>query len=99
MLKLPLCPYCGARFLYSTVKENRKQKTGVCPHCKKKFQVSQAQRMLLFLVALVVIIGVNWLFLSIPGMNIPFLMVITAIEVTITYFLIPYSVRYKKYKS
>lgn len=96
MLKLPLCPYCGARFLYPAVKQNRKQKTGVCSHCKKEFQVSRSWQTLLFTAALVVIVGVNWLFLLIPSMSIPFLMVITAIGVIITYFLIPYTVRYKK---
>lgn len=96
MLKLPLCPYCGARFLYPVVKNSMKQKTGVCDHCKKEFQIYRAKKNILFLVALILIVGVNWLFLSVPAMNIIFLMVITAIGVIITYFLIPYTVRYKK---
>ena len=96
MLKLPLCPYCGARFLYPSVKNSIKQKTGVCDHCKKTFQINRTRRTLLFLVALILIVGVNWLFLSVPAINLPFLMVITAIGVIVTYFLIPYTVQYKK---
>lgn len=96
MLKLPLCPYCGARFLYPTVKSSMAQKTGECSHCKNKFQINRARRNVLFLSALILIIAINWMFLSIPAMNFPFLMVITAIGVIITYFLIPYTVRYKK---
>ena len=97
MLKLPLCPYCEARFLYSTVRDSRKQKTGVCPHCNKEFQVSRrGSTALLLLIAFLIMVTVNWLLLTIPAINLPFLMVITAIGVMITYFLLPYTVRYKK---
>ena len=94
---LPRCPYCEAEFLYPAVKSSRKQKTGFCPHCKKEFQIRYRGRTaLLFLIALILLLGVNWLFLTVPTMNLPFLMVITAIGVIITYFLIPYTVQYKK---
>ena len=96
MLKLPLCPFCGARFLYPTVKNSMKQKTGICPHCKQKFQISRTRRLFLYFAALVLVVGINWLLLTIPAMNFPFLMVITAVGVIITYFLIPYTVSYKK---
>jgi CXXC-20-CXXC protein len=96
-MKLPLCPYCEARFLYPAVKGSTKQKTGVCPHCKKEFRITYRSRTaLLFLFALLLIVGMNWLFLTIPTMNLPFLMVITAIGILITYFLIPYTVQYKR---
>lgn len=96
MLKLPLCPYCEARFLYPTVKNSRKQKTETCPHCSRVFQIIRRRAALLFLFAFLIIVGVNWLLLTIPAMNLPFLMIITAIGVIITYFLIPYTVQYKK---
>ena len=99
MLKLPLCPYCEARFLYPTVKNSKAQKTGICPHCDKVFRVTYRKNAaLLILFALLVIVGINFLLLTITGMNIPFLMVITAIGVIITYFIIPFTVRYKKTK-
>jgi CXXC-20-CXXC protein len=95
-MKLPLCPYCEARFLYPDVKDSKKQKTGICPHCKKEFRIVYRRReALLFLFALLLLVGVNWLLLTIPAMNFPFLMVITAIGIIITYFLIPYTVQYK----
>lgn len=95
MLKLPLCPYCGARFFYPDVKKNR-GKNGICPHCKKEFRIVRGgSTALLFIAALLVIVGINWLFLTLPSVNLPFLLIITAIGVTITWFLIPFTVRYK----
>ncbi len=96
MLKLPLCPYCGARFLFPTVKQSQTKKTGICPHCGKEFRVSRSWRWVLYLAALAVFVGLDCALLTIPSMNVPFLMVITAIGVIIIYFLIPYTVRYKK---
>jgi uncharacterized paraquat-inducible protein A len=95
MLKLPLCPYCGARFLYPDVKKNR-GKTGTCPHCKKEFRIVRGGSMaLLFAAAFLAIVGMNWLFLTLPSVSLPFLLIITAIGVTVTWFLIPFTVRYK----
>jgi len=97
MRMLPRCPYCEAEFLYPVVKNSRKQKTGICPHCKKEFQIKYYGRAaLLFLFALILLVGINWLFLTIPAINLSFLMVITAIGVIITYFIIPFTVQYKK---
>jgi CXXC-20-CXXC protein len=95
MLKLPLCPYCGARFLYPDVKKS-KGKTGICPHCKKEFRITRGGRTaLLIAAAVLVIIAINWIFLTLPTVNLPFLLIITAIGVTITWFLIPFTVQYK----
>lgn len=95
MLKLPLCPYCGARFLYPDVR-NSKGKTGICPHCKKEFRITRgAKTVLLIVIAVLMIIAMNWLFLTIPSVNLLFLLIITAIGVIITWFLIPFTVQYK----
>lgn len=95
MLKLPLCPYCEARFLYPDVKNNR-GKTGICPHCKKEFRIVRGgSTALLVAAALLAIVGMNWLFLTLPSVSLPFLLIITAIGVTVTWFLIPFTVRYK----
>lgn len=96
MLKLPLCPNCGARFLYPDVRKTMNRKTGECPHCEKTYSVSRALLPLLIFVALLLIVGMNWLFLTIPSMNLPFLMIITAIGVVVVYFLTPFTVRYKR---
>lgn len=96
MLKLPVCPYCQAEFLYSAVKHEMGQKNINCPHCKKTLKINKKYQYVLFLCALILLILVNWFFLTVPAMNLPFLIVITAIGVIVTYFLIPYTVRYKK---
>lgn len=97
MLKLPLCPYCGAGFLYASVKNSMKYKTHICPHCGGEIQIRKKWRYLLFVAALIVLIGINWFFLTVPAINLPFLMCVTAIGVIITYFLIPYTVQYRKH--
>ncbi len=95
MLKLPLCPYCGARFFYPDVKKNR-GRTGTCPHCKKEFRILRGgSTVLLFTAALLAIVGTNCFFLTLPSVSISFLLIITAIGVTVTWFLIPFTVRYK----
>lgn len=96
MLKLPLCPYCGARFLYPTVRENRKRKTGICPHCRRVFRIDGKKRYFLFLCALVLLIGLNWFLLTIPAMNPAFLLSATALGVTAAELLIPFTIRYRK---
>lgn len=96
MLKLPVCPYCGARFFYPDAKKSRGSKTGTCPHCRKKFRVAAGRGLAVLLsAALIVLFGVNFLLLSIPDMNVFYLLAVTAAGVIITYFLIPYTVRYR----
>ncbi len=94
MLKLPLCPYCGARFLYGQVGRNKFQKTGECPHCGKRFRITRSGMLLLLPAAILLMMGVNLLLMQIPDMNLSVLFVITALGVTVTYFLFPYTVRY-----
>lgn len=96
MLKLPLCPYCGARFLYPDVKK-MKSKVGTCPHCGKSFYIGgKSSRAALFFAAFIVMVGFNILLLNISSMNIWLLTAVTIVGVIITYFLIPYTVRYKQ---
>lgn len=96
MLRLPLCPYCGARFLYPDVKKSRGRKTGKCPHCGKAFRVTFGTGMaVLISVALAALVGVNFFLLSIPDINLFYLLAVTAAGVVLTYFLIPYTVRYR----
>lgn len=98
MLKLPICPYCGARFLYPDVKK-RKGSTGTCPHCRKKFHITAGRGLAVLLPAAVLfLIAINFLLLTIPDINIFYLMAVTAAGVILTYFLMPYTVRYRPLK-
>lgn len=95
MLKLPLCPYCRARFLYGQVRKSRFRKTGVCPHCGEKFRITSWRGLLALLPsAAVLMVGLNVLLMQIPEMSLPALSFVTAAGVTATYFLLPYTVRY-----
>ena len=96
MLKLPLCPYCGARFLYPDVKSHRKSKTGICPNCNHKFKIDSKYKYVLFLCAFLLLIGLNCLLLTLPSMNLWYLLVVTGIGVAVTRLLIPFTVRYRK---
>lgn len=96
MLKLPLCPYCGARFFYRTVKKTAKQKTETCSNCNKEFKIYKKYQYLLFFAAFLILVAVNWFFLTAPAMNLVFLMVVTALGVGITWALIPFTIRYRK---
>lgn len=94
MLKLPLCPYCGARFLYHDVRKIHG--TGKCPHCGKTFRAVRGRGLAVLIPAAVLaMIGVNILLMNIPSMNLTYLSAVTAAGVLITYLLFPFTVRYK----
>ena len=96
MLKLPLCPNCGARFLYPDVKRLMRTGSGTCPHCGKNFRTAgKPQRAVLFAAAALIMIVVNLLLLRIPSMNLFFLTVTTAAGVAVTGLLIPFTARFK----
>lgn len=96
MLKLPLCPYCGARFLYPQVRRLQNKKSGVCPHCGKTFRIySRAGRTVLYTVSAFLLIGVDFFLLGIPAMNLTFLLAVTIAGVVGVGLLNPYTVRYR----
>ena len=87
--------------MYKQVKKDKNKKNIVCPHCKYQFHVCYKKgTALLILIAVLFLIGLNLLLLAmIPFMdtiNIIGLFFVTAIGICITYFLIPYTVRFKK---
>lgn len=96
MLRLPLCPYCGARFFYWQVRKNGFRKTGTCPYCRKKFCIEKRGLLILLPAAVLVMVGVNFLLMRIPAMNLSAVSLFTALGVTAAYLLLPFAVRYRK---
>lgn len=96
MLKLPLCPYCGARFLYPDVRRAQNKKSGTCPHCGKIFRVrGRPGRAVLYAVSALLLIGMDFGLIRIPSMNLTFLLTVTVLGVAGVRLLIPYTVRYE----
>ncbi len=97
-LRLPLCPHCGARFFYKQVVKAKKQDNMVCKHCKKQFQISYKKgTALLIALAILILIIFNILLLAYFSFtNVIGLFLVAIIGISITYFLIPYTVRFKK---
>lgn len=97
-LRLPLCPYCGARFFYGQVSRTKGERQGQCPHCSGKFVIAyKKQRAFLFLGAAAVAVPLNILLLWGLDVNslIP-LFVVTLITVVLAVLLVPFVVRYQK---
>ncbi len=95
-MKLPLCPHCGARFLYSDVRQRMMQKSGVCPHCKKKYRISRRGFAIFLPAALLALFLLNFLLLQIPDMNLIFLLAVTAAGVVCVSLLAPFALAYRK---
>ena len=92
MLKLPVCPYCGAAYYYKDVKNAAKQKTACCHHCKQRFAVRvRAPRAVLLLCAALLMV----LILSIlPNIHLLGLYLTTLCLLACILFLVPYVVRF-----
>ena len=96
MFKPPLCPYCSGGFTYSQVKKSIKEKTCLCPHCKKTFGVKTfAPRLVLYLSAAILAVGGNLLLMHIlPYITVPVLAVNTMLFLLAAWLLTPYAVSY-----
>lgn len=95
-MKLPLCPHCGARFLYPDVRRHMMQKSGVCPNCKKKYRISRRGFAIFLPVSLLALFLLNFLLLQIPDMNLIFLLAVTAAGVVCISLLAPFALAYRK---
>ncbi|NLJ31033.1 MAG: hypothetical protein GX424_05455 [Clostridiales bacterium] len=51
---------------------------------------------MLFLAAFILLVAVNWFFLTVPAMNLTFLATVTALGVGAAWALVPFTVRYRK---
>lgn len=95
MLKLPLCPYCGAEFLYRDVKKTMWRKNRGCPHCGKHVRISKKGVLLLFFTAVFLLVGCNVLLLRIESMNLLFLTGFTAGGLAGFFLTVPFAIRYR----
>ena len=104
MLKLPVCPYCGAVYYYKDVRNAAKQATACCHHCKLRFGVrARTPRILLLLCAALLMVALDVLFLwMFPNINLAALYLVTLCLVAASLLLAPYVVRFipleKKYR-
>jgi transposase-like protein len=94
---LPVCPYCGARFLYGQVKRMGGRGTGKCPHCGKVFRISSGRgRAVLFSVTAAALVCLNLLLMQAPAVSMAFLLGVTAAGVVAAWLLLPYTARYRR---
>ncbi len=99
MLKLPVCPHCGAVYTYREV-SNMKKGIQLCYHCQKKFSVHKsAGRTILMTSVCVALIIANTAIMYSSNNFIPVVMMIAdAVFVTAAVLLIPLTVRFKPEK-
>lgn len=101
MYKLPLCPYCGSRFLYGQVRDAAKKPSLQCGYCKRTIAVKYKKyRNRHFLISALVMVLINIGMLALLSMTdatvLPYLLVLTVIMVCVAYLLLPYTVRFVK---
>lgn len=95
-MKSATCPYCEARFFYPEMKNHMTRRTGVCPHCGKKFCVSRRGFAVFLPCTAAALIALDFGLLMIPDMNLIFLSAVTVIGVVAAYLLLPFSVRFRR---
>lgn len=98
LLKLPVCPYCKAVYRYGDVRRKNHNSTIKCHNCNKNFKASYFKgRIIILIVAAVVLITLNSLIFNfIKGVTLLGCLIFTAVFISITFLLFPYTVRYKK---
>lgn len=95
-MKLAVCPYCGARFLYPDVRKSLFRKRGVCPNCGKEYRVSKRGFAVFFPCAAAVLVALDYGLLMISDMNLIYLCTVTVVGVVIARLLLPFAIRYRK---
>ena len=101
MYKLPLCPYCGSRFLYGQVRDAAKKTSLQCGYCKRTITVAYKKHrnrhfLLSILVMILVNIGTLAILSNTDSLVLPYVLVLTVIMVCISYYLLPYTVHFTK---
>ena len=99
-LKLPVCPHCNAVYRYNEVKNMTRYRNIECRHCKKVFTVYKAKNKAIFLtVDIILLIAMNLLLFHFCNFNLIALLVFTLIFFGLSLLILPFTVRFKKYKA
>lgn len=99
MLKLPVCPHCGAVYTYKEV-FNMKKGSRLCYHCKKKYSVHKiAGGAVLMTIVCVFLIFANTAIMVSSENFIPIVMVIAdAVFITAAVLMLPLTVKFRAEK-
>lgn len=100
MLKLPVCPHCGAIYHYGEVRKLSKYKYIECRHCQKEFTVYTTKgKLLLLSIACLLLITLNVLLLWVfQGFTIYHCIGITLVICAVLLCFLPYTVKFKREK-
>ncbi len=98
MLKLPICPYCGREYNYSTVKKLKHKKEFVCAKCKKKMAVTYIKHAALWgILSFFIILAIDTLFLIFTSSQTIYPNVFLTIALIIVYLILtPLMVQFHK---
>lgn len=100
LLKLPVCPHCNAVYRYNEVKNMTRYRNIECRNCKKIFTVYKAKTKAIFLtVDIILLIALNLLLFHFCNFNLIGLLVFTLIFFGLSLLILPFTVRFKKYKA
>lgn len=99
-LELPVCPHCNAVYRYNEVKNMTRYRNIECRNCKKVFTVYKAKNKAIFLtVDIIILIAMNLLLFHFCNFNLIALLIFTLIFFGLSLLILPFTVRFKKYKS
>lgn len=96
MLKLPVCPYCGAIYRYKDISSMPAEKRHMCYHCKREFGVSRKKGkiILVFSVCIILIIFNLIALYNFKGINFPIMVIANFLCVLIAFILFPFTTRF-----
>ena len=95
MLKLPVCPHCGAVYSYKEV-SGMKSGTNICYHCEKKFRVDKIRgRAVLLSVVCITLIIINTAIMVSSENFVPaVIMIANIIAVSAAFLMFPLTVKF-----
>ena len=95
MLKLPVCPHCGAVYSYKEV-SSMKSGTELCYHCKKKFRINKLRgRVILLSIVCTLLIIANTAIMISSENFIPVIIVLAdMIVITAAFLMLPLTVKF-----
>ena len=100
LFELPVCPHCNAVYRYNEVKNITRYRNIECRNCKKVFTVYTAKNKAIFLaVDIIILMAFNLLLFHYCNFNLIGLLVFTLIFFGLSLLILPFTVRFKKYKA